>query len=303
MKTYYTGRFAIDLPAAFRLESRAKRFDMQKCSISSGRKKRPRQRKKENLSGNKKLAKIKKLQLPKGRKQIIIEEKHLKGIGNWAKAVEYYGDQYAPNCVYWKILVDYGNVGIFLTLDGEDNNLSIRNFTNILTHYQYGLDNLTKDSFCLNHGRIELPIWSMKEPTPVFAGPMGMKLEIDMNETHQVEEVGLLDSFTASLAMNFAPGVDVDKIRARKRTIGELQGEELLTRMTANRGPKLYFGWKYLGKEDSGENPEIDIITVEGARTVIWMKRCRSGTEHWIHSVRPSGVNGIRIKEESSCQV
>ena len=260
MKTYYTGRFAIDLPAAFQLEIQSQKIRYAEV-FDFKWKERDRAKERESL-WEQKLAKIKKLQLPKGRKQIIIEEKHLKGIGNWAKAVEYYGDQYAPNCVYWKILVDYGNVGIFLTLDGEDNNLSIRNFTNILTHYQYGFDNLTKDSFCLNHGRIELPYLEHERTYARFAGPMGMKLEIDMNETHQVEEVGLLDIFTASLAMNFAPGVDVDKIRARKRTIGDLQGEELLTRMTANRGPKLYFGWKYLGKEDSGENPEID-ITVE----------------------------------------
>ena len=257
MKTYYTGRFAIDLPAAFQLEIQSQKIRYAEV-FDFKWKERDRAKERESL-WEQKLAKIKKLQLPKGRKQIIIEEKHLKGIGNWAKAVEYYGDQYAPNCVYWKILVDYGNVGIFLTLDGEDNNLSIRNFTNILTHYQYGLDNLTKDSFCLNHGRIELPYLEHERTYARFAGPMGMKLGIHMNETHEVEEVGLLDSFTASLAMNFAPGVDVDKIRARKRTIGELPGEEIVTKMTANRGPKLYFGWKYQGKEDSGEHPEIRI--------------------------------------------
>ena len=257
MKTYYMGRFAIGLPAEFQPEIQSQKIRYAEVSDFKW-KERDRAKERESL-WTQKQAKIKKLQLPKGRKQIIIEEKHLKGIGNWAKAVEYYGDQYAPNCVYWKILVDYGNVGIFLTLDGEDNNLSIRNFTNILTHYQYGLDNLTKDSFCLNHGRIELPYLEHERTYARFAGPMGMKLEIDMNETHQVEEVGMLDSFTASLAMNFAPGVDVDKIRARKRTIGELPGEEIVTKMTANRGPKLYFGWNYQGKEDSGEHPEIRI--------------------------------------------
>ena len=257
MKTYYMGRFAIDLPAEFKLEIQSQKIRYAEVSDFKW-KERDRAKERESL-WTQKLAKIKKLQLPKGRKQIIIEEKHLKGIGNWAKAVEYYGDQYAPNCVYWKILVDYGNVGIFLTLDGEDNNLSIRNFTNILTHYQYGFDNLTKDSFCLNHGRIELPYLEQERTYARFAGPMGMKMEIDMNETHQVEEVGLLDSFAASLAMNFAPGVDVEKIRARKRTIDELPGEELVTRMTDAMGTKLYFGWKYQGKEDSGEHPEIEI--------------------------------------------
>src|SRR5690606_32933334 len=196
MKTYYMGRFAIDLPAEFQLEIQSQKIRYAEVSDFKW-KERDRAKERESL-WTQKLAKIKKLQLPKGRKQIIIEEKHLKGIGNWAKAVEYYGDQYAPNCVYWKILVDYGNVGIFLTLDGEDNNLSIRNFTNILTHYQYGFDNLTKDSFCLTHGRIELPYLEQEDTYARFAGPMNMKLEIEMHEIHREPQHGGIISRTAA---------------------------------------------------------------------------------------------------------
>jgi hypothetical protein len=257
MKTYYMGRFAIDLPAEFQLEIQSQKIRYAEVSDFKW-KERDRAKEREALWA-KKIAEIKKLKLPKGRKQIIIEEKSLKGIGNWIKAVEYYGDYRIGDYIYWTVLVDYGESGMWLTLYGLNNDKSLKNFTNILTHYQYGFDNLTKDSFCLNHGRIELPYLEQEEIYARFAGPMGMKLEIDMNETHQVEEVGLLDSFAASLAMNFAPGVDVDKIRARKRTIDELQGEELVTRMTDAMGTKLYFGWKYQGKEDSGEHPEIEI--------------------------------------------
>ncbi len=56
----------------------------------------------------------------------------------------------------------------------------------------------------------------MKEPTPCFAGPMEMKLRIT-NETQQVEDVGVLGPPGCFLAMNFAPGVDVDKIRTGSR--------------------------------------------------------------------------------------
>jgi len=257
MKTYYMGRFAIDLPAEFQLEIQSQKIRYAEV-FDFKWKERDRAKERESLWAQK-LAKIKKLKLPKGRKQIIIEEKHLKGIGNWAKAVEYYGDQYAPNCVYWKILVDYGNVGIFLTLDGEDNNLSIRNFTNILTHYQYGFDNLTKDSFCLNHGRIELPYLEQEEIYARFAGPMEMKLRIEMNETQQVEDVGVLDRLVASLAMNFAPGVDVDKIRTGSRTVAVLPGQEIIIRGTVNDVSELFFAWDSPGREDSGEYPEIRI--------------------------------------------
>ena len=274
MKTYYMGRFAIDLPAEFQLEIQSQKIRYAEVSDFKW-KERDRAKERESLWAQK-IGEIKKLKLPKGRKQIIIEEKSLKGIGNWTKAVEYYGDQYAPNCVYWKILVDYGNVGIWLTLDGEDNNLSIRNFTNILTHYQYGFDNLTKDSFCLNHGRIELPYLEQEDTYARFAGPTDMKLEIEMNETYKVEETGLLDRFAASLASSLAIGVDVDKIRTVRRTVAGLPGDEIIARGTDRMGTSLLFAWDFPGREDSGEYPEIQITIEEcpdgslDEKTKIW---------------------------------
>ena len=260
MKTYYMGRFAIDLPAEFQLEIQSQRLCHAEVSDFKW-KERDRAKKRESL-WTQKLTKIKKLKLPKGKDRIIIEEVNFPNLGKWSKGILYYGNYVSPRTLYWTVLLDCGDTGIWLQIDGIKRDQMVKHFNDLLSRYHYGHENLTKDSFCLTHGRIEFPYLEQEEIYARFAGPMGMKLEIDMNETHQVEEVGLLDIFTASLAMNFAPGVDVDKIRARKRTIGDLQGEELLTRMTANRGPKLYFGWKYLGKEDSGENPEID-ITVE----------------------------------------
>ena len=257
MKTYYMGRFAIDLPEDFKLEIQSQKLCY--AEVSDFKWKEKDRDKERNALWAQKIEKIKKLTPPKIRKQIIIEEKVLKGIGHEARAIAYYGNQYAPNCTYWTILADYGTVGMWLTLDGEDDGLSIKNFTNILKHYQYGFNDLTKDSFCLNYGRIELPYLEQESTYARFAGPMEMKLEIDMSETHEVEKVGILESLAAALATNFAPGIDVEKIRGHKRTVAGLKGEELVTRITADMGPKLYFGWKYNGKEDSGEHPEIRI--------------------------------------------
>mgnify|MGYP001380123341 FL=1 len=257
MKTYYMGRFAIDLPAAFQLEIQSQKIRYAEV-FDFKWKERDRAKERESL-WEQKLAKIKKLQLPKGRKQIIIEEKHLKGIGNWAKAVEYYGDYRIGDYIYWTVFVDYGESGLWLTLYGLNNQKSLKNFTNILTHYQYGFDNLTKDSFCLNHGRIELPYLEQEEIYARFAGPMEMKLRIEMNETQQVEDVGVLDRLVASLAMNFAPGVDVDKIRTGSRTVAVLPGQEIIIRGTVNDVSELFFAWDSPGKEDSGEYPEIKI--------------------------------------------
>ena len=257
MKTYYMGRFAIDLPAEFQLEIQSQKIRYAEVSDFKW-KERDRAKERESLWAQK-IGEIKKLKLPKGRKQIIIEEKSLKGIGNWIKAVEYYGDYRIGDYIYWTVLVDYGESGMWLTLYGLNNDKSLKNFTNILTHYQYGFDNLTKDSFCLNHGRIELPYLEQEEIYARFAGPMDMKLRIKMNETQKVEEAGVLDRLVASLAMNFAPNVDVDKIRTGSRTVAGLPGQEIIIRGTVNDVSELFFAWDSPGKEDSGEYPEIKI--------------------------------------------
>jgi hypothetical protein len=88
---------------------------------------------------------------------------------------------------------------------------------------------------------------------------MGMKLRIEMNETHEVEKVGVLDRLVASLATNFAPGVNVDRIRTGKRKVADMSGQEIIIRGTENKNSELFFAWDYHGKEDSGEYPEIKI--------------------------------------------
>ena len=258
MKTYYMGRFAIDLPAEFKLEIQSQQIRYAEVSDFKW-KERDRAKERETL-WEQKLVKIKKLQLPKGRKQIIIEEKHLKGIGSWAKTVEYYGDYRIGDYIYWTVLVDYGESGLWLTLYGLNNHKSIKNFNNILTHYQYGFGNLTKDSFCLNHGRIELPYLEHERTYARFAGPMDMKLEIEMHEIHrEPQHGGIISRTAAAMATGFARDIDIEKIRSRERIIAGLNGEEEILKGDDGSKKDLSFDWEYLGKVESGEQPWIQI--------------------------------------------
>ena len=258
MKTYYMGRFAIDLPEDFKLEIQSQKLCY--AEVSDFKWKEKDRDKERNALWAQKIEKIKKLTPPKIRKQIIIEEKVLKGIGHEARAIAYYGNQYAPNCTYWTILADYGTVGMWLTLDGEDDGLSIKNFTNILKHYQYGFNDLTKDSFCLNYGRIELPYLEQESTYARFAGPMGMKLEIEMRQIHKEPESGGIISRTiAAMATGFASGLDIEKVRSRKKTAANLPGEEEILQGSDGENQDLSFDWEYLGTVESGEKPWIQI--------------------------------------------
>ena len=258
MKTYYMGRFAIDLPEDFKLEIQSQ--TVRYAEVSDFKWKEKDRDKERNALWAQKIEKIKKLTPPKIRKQIIIEEKVLKGIGHEARAIAYYGNQYAPNCTYWTILADYGTVGMWLTLDGEDDGLSIKNFTNILKHYQYGFNDLTEDSFCLNYGRIELPYLEQESTYARFAGPMGMKLEIEMRQIHKEPESGGIISRTiAAMATGFASGLDIEKVRSRKKTAANLPGEEEILQGSDGENQDLSFDWEYLGTVESGEKPWIQI--------------------------------------------
>jgi hypothetical protein len=257
MKTYYMGRFAIDLPTEFQLEIQSQKIRYAEVSDFKW-KERDRAKEREALWA-KKIGEIKKLKLPKGKDRIIIEEVNIPNLGKWAKGILYYGNYVSPRTLYWTVLLDCGDTGIWLQIDGIKKDQMSNHFIKLLSRYQYGFDNLTKDSFCLNHGRIELPYLEQEDTYARFAGPMGMKLRIKMNETQKVEEAGVLDRLVASLAMNFAPNVDVDKIRTGSRTVAGLPGQEIIIRGTVNDVSELFFAWDSPGKEDSGEYPEIKI--------------------------------------------
>ena len=258
MKTYYLGRFAIDLPDEFKPENQSQK--LRYAEISDFKWMERDREKERNALWAQKIAEIKRLKLPKGKDKIIIEEKELKGIGNWARAVEYYGDTYDSDYLYWCVLVDYGSAGIWLKLYSLNSKLMIKNFTDLLPRYQYGFNNLTKNSFCLRHGRIELAYDEQESTYARFAGPMGMKLEIEMRQIHkEPESGGIISRTVAAMAGGFAAGINIEKIRSRKRTLAALPGEEEILSGVEGDNHNLGFDWEYLGTVESGEKPWIQI--------------------------------------------
>ncbi|MDD4357874.1 MAG: T6SS immunity protein Tli4 family protein [Smithellaceae bacterium] len=284
MKTYYMGRFAIDLPAEFKLEIQSQKIRYAEVSDFKW-KERDRAKERESLWVQK-ISEIKKLKLPKGKDRIIIEEVNIPNLGKWAKGILYYGNYVSPRTLYWTVLLDCGDTGIWLQIDGIKKDQMSNHFVKLLSHYQYGFDNLTKDSFCLNHGRIELPYLEQEDIYARFAGPMGMKLEIEMHEIHREPQYGGIISRTAAaMATGFATGIDIEKIRSRERIIAGLDGEEEILKGDDGRKKDLSFDWEYLGKVESGEQPWIQ-ITVDtepdnlDEKTNIW--------DHALDSFRPA---------------
>ncbi len=94
--------------------------------------------------------------------------------------------------------------------------------------------------------------------------PLGLEIDIETTETHKVEEAGLIKKTMAAMATGFATGLNIDKIRSRKKTVAGLDGEEEVLRMNDGNKTVLNFAWEYRGRKDSGEYPEIR-ITMDSA--------------------------------------
>ena len=258
MKTYYLGRFAIDLPDEFKLENQSQK--LRYAEISDFKWMERDREKERNALWAQKIAEIKKLKLPKGKDKIILEEVDFPKVGRWAKGVLYYGNYISPRTLYWTVLFDHGDTGIWLQIDGIKRDQLADHLTNILKHYNYNSNDLTKDSFCLNYGRIELPYLEQESTYARFAGPMGMKLEIEMRQIHkEPESGGIISRTVAAMAGGFAAGINIEKIRSRKRTLAALPGEEEILSGVEGDNHNLGFDWEYLGTVESGEKPWIQI--------------------------------------------
>ncbi len=280
-KTERIGRFAIDLPAV--MHRAGQRFSLRYAEIEEivwpeGKKEEVR-----TAAWETNLAKIQKKTPPEGKENMIIEVKEFPTLSFWAKGVLHYGNSTSGRKAQWDILTDRGDVGFWLRLFGLAgySNEMVNDMIEIAKAYRVvsGSDIVDQEGnwFYLEHGAINLPYLEDEALYVRFEGhPLKVKVEIEMNAVQQVEQPGLIDRTEAAIIGKFAPGLKVDKIRSRKKTVAGLKGEEEILRGRVGNDRELSFDWMYLGKEDSGEYPEI-LISMDSfddtqleAKTLLW---------------------------------
>jgi hypothetical protein len=258
MKTYYIGRFAIDLPEEFTLEMQCQRI--RYAEVSDFRWESSDRGKEREVLWSQKIAEIKNLPKPADKKVVLLEEMNWPSIGKWAKGALYYGDYLNPRRLFYTILVDYGESGVWLTIGGTNKDKMVNNFSNILMHYKIKSEFSSKEPFYLKCGHITLPYMEQESSYSIFNGPAGMVFKVEMNEIHKTpEKEGIIERTVASMATGFTGGLDIKKIRSEKKKVAGLSGEEEI--LQGNDGRKKYvsFDWEYLGTVESGEQPKIQI--------------------------------------------
>lgn len=260
------GRFSIEVPDTFKLviqQHRVRECDLIEIVWPS------------NANRNScrdeifqaRLAEIKALEPPDGMKKTIAEDRMIGKTGLWARGVYYYGNQYQEDEGYWDVLVDSGPVGLWLKFNGlSDGKEELLNWVISIAGSYRPRDAMNSSNvppphaFSLRHGFLNLPYLDQEHTYARFEdASQHLKLEIKMDETHEVERGGLAEKLSDILATGFAPGLDIDKIRSHKRKVAGLKGEEIVIRTTEHAESTLQFGWEYQGKKDSGEYPEIQI--------------------------------------------
>ena len=208
---------------------------------------------------------------PKGKRNRLIKVKDFPDVKYWSKGILYYSDYFGDQ-VKLDVLMDTGKVCIWIKMRSGQNSeenidriyaamKSIANAYFPIPHSTVETDH-QKGVFFLQYGEIHLP-YKIREGTYArFEGkPMSLKLEIEMTETHSDEAKGegLLARTAAVMATGYATGVNMDRLRSCERTVAGLGGEEEVDRMTDRHRAAISFGWRYAGKKDSGEHPEIVI--------------------------------------------
>lgn len=271
MKSYPMGRFSIDVPVAMKQAIQDQRI--RSCDVREFA--WPTDKIKDQIRDevfNARLAEINKLKLPKNVTKIIMEDRKTVKTGQWARGVFYYGDHTLVKQGFWDVLVDAGPVGVWIKFKGrlEGKEKMYDWIVAVAKAYQsHNPDSSNQpaqgDRFYLQQGALNLPYMEQEHTYARFEGhPLDLKLEIEMNETQEVEKTGLANKLEKLLVSYVTPGLNIHKIRSHKRTVAGLKGEEIVMKMTEADESKLQFAWQYQGKEDSGEHPEIE-ITMESS--------------------------------------
>lgn len=271
MRTYPMGRFSISVPIEFERTSQSHRF--RGCNIEEflWHQNSNREQAGKRVWDNH-LSEIHKLRKPDGVDKLIIDSRKISNFKSFAEGVFYYGNYISARRGNWDILVDKGQTGVWLKYRGDlkAKEEMLNWVIDIVKAYRtYPPNNPSSlpsgNWYYTKYGAINLPFFEQEQTEASFYyRPLDLKLKIEMNDTHTEEapDEGLIGRTTAVITTGYAAGVDIERIRSRKREIAGLKGEEEVDRMTSKDGTELDFGWRYAGEKNSGERPEI-LITMD----------------------------------------
>ncbi len=273
--TYGTGRFVVDIPAAM---SFAGGYHLRNRKIEEVVWRDTDTEKAAEQAWKKRLTEIEAMPPPQGVEKALIETIDFSDIQKWCRAVFYYGDPLdtelpgIPLKGYLDILCHTGRTDLWITSYGKS---SAKDFmysksTDIARAYRAPEKRFDRaevidgrDAFYLRYGAVDLPFEYKESVDIVFRKhPLDKQLVLTINTrvVDKVNPVGMLEGLAVALAANIAPGVEVEKIRTRKRTVAGLVGEEMILKATERGKTMLNFQWYYPGQVNDSLHPRMLLI-------------------------------------------
>ena len=243
MKTYYIGRFSIAVPVEMKLEER--RSELAYVEIKEAVWPKDVIHEQEHIAEwNNFMAEVKKLKPPKGKNNVIIKMQDFPGIGQWAKGVYYYYDDFSDYDGRWALLVDSGPIGVWLrgnsVVDKENVNHYLEN--NIQTSgksYTISMirssNHTQKDTGSIsNMVQLTFRIDAQEKSYARFEGhPFNLVLDIkmEMDIGYYRETMGLIEGTKGMIDdASREPGISFSIVRLCKREVAGMKGEESILR-------------------------------------------------------------------------
>lgn len=273
MDTHYIGRFAIAIPTEMKLKIRsAKLRDAEIKEIVWSKNVSSEQAR--TSEWERYMTEINKLAAPKDKDNVIINQYELPNFDKWVKGVFYYNDHFDRDSAQSTLLMDSGQIGVWINMDGivvEKEKVipkTIPNYETIVKAYQppntvKQIKQQPDNRFYLQYGVINLPYYVQEESIARFEGhPLITKLliEMEMDMNHEIEPQALIKGTKAMIAAALiTPGGSISKIRLGKREVAGMQGEEAVLKVREGKETDLVFTWEFNGKDDSGEYPTTRI--------------------------------------------
>ena len=268
-RTYGGGRFVVDIPAAMTFAGgySMRTFALKETVWDTNH----AQEQPKNL-WNETIAEIQKLPPPEGIPNALLETKQIDDIGNGLRFAFSHKDELRPKRGYLDALLITDTTGLWITGFGKatGKDFMYRKSTDIARAYrapEKRFDRVDvmegRDAFYLRYGAVDLPFEYKESVDIVFRKyPLDKQLVLTINTrvVDKVNPVGMLEGLAVALAANIAPGVEVEKIRTRKRTVAGLVGEEMILKATERGKTMLNFQWYYPGQVNDSLHPRMLLI-------------------------------------------
>lgn len=184
-----------------------------------------------------------------------------------------YDDRHGAEARYVEVLADNGSpVGAWVrinydvSIDPTADQIAVELVPPVARAYRpqprKELRDESIDAFHLRDGAVVLPYDHQESvQTQLRVERLNAEINIELETTRRAEEEGLIARWRGMRRMTaVAPDLASSTVRARKRTVAGLRGEEVVGVLSEpGESATLTLTWEYAGQADSGERPSLQI--------------------------------------------